>query len=130
MPFDLAEPYILEAERELGASLPVSYKTAMAQSNGGELEALDDVWQLHPIADSSDRKRLARTANHIIRETASMQGWARFPAGALAIGGNGTGDCLVFLRSANSFGPAVHLWSHETGQTELLARDFNELRGT
>jgi hypothetical protein len=129
MPFDLAEPFILEAERQLGASLPVSYKTAMSRSNGGEIEAADDVWQLHPIADTSDRKRLARTANHIIRQTASLQEWSKFPAGALAIGASGSGDCLVFLRGANSFGPAAHLWSHETGQTELLAEDFNELHG-
>ena len=127
MPFDLAETFILEAERQLGASLPSSYKTAMSRSNGGEIEAADDVWHLHPIADTSHRKRLARTANHIIRETESLREWSKFPAGALAIGANGSGDCLVFLRSANSLGPAVHLWSHETGQTELVAGDFNEL---
>lgn len=127
MPFDLAESFILAAERQLGASLPTSYKTAMARSNGGEVEAADDVWQLHPIADTSDRKRLARTANHIIGETSVLQSWAGFPAGALAIGANGSGDRLVFLRGATSFGPAVHLWSHETGQTEQLAEDFGEL---
>ncbi len=130
MPFDLTEPFILDTERQLGASLPVSYKTAMSRSNGGEIEALGVVWQLHPIADTSDRKRLARTANHIICETASLQSWSRFPPGALSIGANGSGDCLVFLRSVNSFGPAVHLWSHETGQTELLAQDFGELHRT
>jgi hypothetical protein len=127
MPFDLAESFILEAERRLGASLPASYKAAMARSNGGEIEALGDVWQLHPIADTSDRRRLARTANHIISETATMHGWKSFPVGALAIGGNGSGDCLIFLREADSFGPAVRVWSHETGETELLAHDFSEL---
>lgn len=130
MPFNLSETFILEAERRLGASLPFSYKTAMARSNGGEIEALDDVWQLYPIADTSDRKRMARTANHIILETASMQGWAKFPPNALAIGGNGSGDCLVFLRAAQSFSPAVHVWSHETGTSELLAQDFSELQRT
>jgi len=128
MPFDLGVPCIVEAERQLGASLPVSYKAAMSRSNGGEIEARDDVWQLHPIADTSDRKRLARTANHIIRETASAGAWPRFPAQALAIGANGSGDRLVFLRSAHAFGPAVHLGWHETGLTELLAEDFGELQ--
>jgi hypothetical protein len=127
MPFDLAESFILEAERRLGASLPASYKTAMARSNGGEIEALGDVWQLHPIADTSDRRRLARTANHIISETATMHNWSSFPVGALAIGGNGSGDCLIFLQETDAFGPAVYVWSHETGQTERLAHDFSEL---
>jgi len=129
MPFDLAESFIHEAERELGAKLPVSYTAAMAQANGGEVEVLDDVWQLHPIADTSDRKRLARTANHVIRETESLRGWARFPAGALAIAANGSGDQLVFLRGATSFESAVHLWSHETGELEQVAEDFSELQG-
>ena len=130
MPFDLAESFILDAERELGAKLPESYKAAMSRSNGGEIETLDDVWQLHPIADTSDRKRLARTANHVLRETAAMRGWAKFPEGAPAIAANGSGDQLVFLRGASSFESTVHLWSHETGDLEQLAEDFSELQGT
>lgn len=130
MPFDLAEPFILEVERQLGGSLPGSYKAAMSRSNGGEIEADDDLWQLHPIADTSDRKRLARTANHIIRETASACAWPTFPFGALAIGANGSGDRLVFLRSGNFFGPEVHIWWHETGNTQVFARDFSELQHT
>ncbi len=130
MPFDLEESFILEAERQLGANLPRSYTAAMARSNGGEVETQDDVWQLHPIADTSDRKRLARTANHIIRETASAKAWPRFPAGALAIGANGSGDHLIFLRSEQSFGPEVHIWWHETGEVQLLASNFGELQRT
>ena len=129
MPFDLAESFIEEAERELGAKLPASYRAAMVLANGGEVEVLDDVWQLHPIADTSDRKRLARTANHVLRENESLRGWTSFPASALAIAANGSGDQLVFLRSANSFESAVHLWSHETGELEQVAEDFSDLQG-
>jgi hypothetical protein len=128
MPFDLDELFILEAERELGTKLPASYRSAMAQLNGGEVEVADDVWQLHPIADTSERKRLARTANHILRETAVMQCWPRFPAAALAIAANGSGDRLVFIRGSAAFEPAVHLWAHETGELERIAEDFSELQ--
>jgi len=69
MPFDLAENFISETEELLGAKLPEFYRSSMLMSNGGELEIDDDVWQQYPIADTSDRKRLSRTANHIIKET-------------------------------------------------------------
>lgn len=130
MPFDLAESFILEAERALGARLPESYRSAMAQSNGGEVEILDDVWQLHPIADTSDRKRLARTANHILRETESLRSWPKFPPGALTIAANGSGDQLVLVRRADAFDPSVLLWSHETGELQKVASDFGELERT
>lgn len=130
MAFDLAESFILEAERQLGAALPASYRSAMARSNGGEVESLDDAWILHPIADATDRKRLARTANHIVRETQGMQEWQSFPADAVAIAANSSGDCLVFLRFGALFGPEVHLWSHETRELKLVAHDFSELPRT
>ena len=92
MPFDLAESFLLAAERELGASLPKSYRLAMLRENGGEIETDDDDWQQYPVADTSDRKRLSRSANHILKETESCRGWARFPENAVAIAGNGAGD--------------------------------------
>lgn len=128
MPFDLDEAFILEAEQELGARLPASYRRALARSNGGEIEAAGDVWQLHPIADRSDRKRIARTANHILREAAVLRDWPGFPVGALAIAANGSGDRLVLVRGPTAFEPAIHLWSHETGTLEPVAQDFGELR--
>src|SRR5262245_56147688 len=57
MPFDLAERFINVAEDELGAPLPYVYRQAMMASNGGEVCAYNDVWNLHPILDTSDRKR-------------------------------------------------------------------------
>lgn len=99
----------------------------MAQSNGGEVEADDDDWILHPIADTSDRKRLARTAKHIVRETAVSRQWRGFPQTGIAIGGNGAGDRLVFLKDGDTFGPQVFAWSHETGELQKVADDFGEL---
>jgi hypothetical protein len=97
MPFDLAEQFIIAVESVLGAALPEEYKKAMRLSNGGELEVNDDNWSLHPIADSSDRKRLARTAGHILAETKVCKGWPSFPENGLAIASNGSGDQLIFL---------------------------------
>jgi SMI1 / KNR4 family. len=128
MPFDLAETFVLAAERELGSPLPVSYRAAMLRENGGELETESDDWELYPIADTSDRKRLSRTANHIIKETQSWRGWPRFPEGALAIAGNGSGDQLVFLKEGVTFTPTVYAWSHETGAIAKVADDFAKLK--
>lgn len=127
MPFDLAESFILAAEQKLGAKLPESYRSSMLRENGGELETEEDAWQQYPIADTSDRKRLSRTANHIIKETESCSGWPNFPEGALAIAGNGGGDQLVLLKQGASFAPTVYVWSHETGELEKIADDFSEL---
>lgn len=105
MPFDLAENFISVAEELLQAKLPASYRSSMLMSNGGELEIEDDVWQQYPIADTSDRKRLSRTANHIIKETSHLKSWPGFPEEAVAIAGNGSGDQLVLLKEGTSFGP-------------------------
>ena len=127
MPFDLAESFIAATERELGAELPVSYKAAMALSNGGELEVAHEVWQLHPIADTSDRKRLARTANHIVLETSSLEAWPNFPANAVTIAANGSGDHLILMHKEGVFSSQVFRWSHETGALQKVAEDFHEL---
>lgn len=124
MPFDLAACFVEAAERELGSPLPAAYVAAMRVSNGGEIDALDDEWHHYPIADTSDRKRLSRTANHLIMETSSLQRWRTFPAGALAIAGNGSGDQLIFLRDSGRLTDAVHHWCHETGAVIRIADNF------
>jgi hypothetical protein len=35
--------------------------------------AYDDVWNLHPILDPSDRKHLKRSCNDVLRETEFMR---------------------------------------------------------
>lgn len=124
MAFDLAEAWIAETEARLGARLPASYRAAMMRRNGGSIEAEDEEWTLYPIRDGSDRKRLARTCNDILGETASCRAWDGFPATALAIGGNGGGDQLVFLRDGAAYGPALYRWRYETRALAALAADF------
>ena len=128
MPFDLSPSFVAEAERKLNCVLPATYKSAMLHSNGGELDVLDDDWQQYPIADTSDRKRTSRTANDIVKKTNLAQKWSSFPAGAVAIAGNGTGDQLVFLREDSKLGKSVFHWSHETGELSKVAKDYEELQ--
>lgn len=127
MPFDLNESFVAKAESVLGAPLPSSYRSAMLRSNGGELQVEGDTWVQYPIADTSDRKRTARTANHILHETQRCGAWPRFPKEALAIASNGSGDQLVLIQRGATFGLAVFLWSHETGSLREVAHDFSEL---
>lgn len=88
---------------------------------------LDDDWQLYPIADTSDRRRLARTANHVIKETHSLFRWPTFPTQGLAIAGSGSGDQLLLLREGAVFGDSVYHWSHESGALTKIANSFSEL---
>jgi hypothetical protein len=102
----------------------------MCRDNGGQVSTGTDVFNLFPILDSTDRKRIARTCNDIIRETASAREWPDFPLDALAIGANGGGDKLIFLPDpeAPRFADAVYWWDHETGNLQRVADAFEELR--
>ena len=128
MPFNLDEKYLQSAEEKLGAKLPDSYRGAMIVANGGEVASTLEDWYLYPIADTSDKKRLARTCNDVIKETEHMARWTRFPSQALAIANNGAGDQLLFLRSNDWFEAEVYCWSHETGELSKVAEDFAQLK--
>ncbi len=127
MPFPLAESYILDAESAIGSSLPPRYRAAIAKSNGGEVEAQYDTWRLHPLEDRSDRKRLARTAGHVVQETEQARKWANFPANVIAIASNGTGDFLVLRQQDSVFADTVYLWAHENGALSRIADNIDEL---
>jgi len=125
--FDLSEVYVAQAEVKLGARFPESYRRAMMEANGGEVATEEDDWQLYPILDSSDQKRLSRSCNDIVAETKNSAEWRGFPEQAVAIAANGSGDLLVLLKSGEEFDPAVYVWSHETGQLTKVKNDFSEL---
>ncbi len=128
MPFSLSEEYLVQTEIELGARLPLDYREAMKADNGGEASTTDDEWEFYPIKDTSDRKRLSRTCNHIINETESCRGFGNFPEEALAIAGNGLGDQMVFIKNSGQFLNTVYLWLHETGELHKLVASFNEIK--
>ena len=130
MPLPVDIKFVTDTERKLGVKFPLSFVVRMVKSNGGEISTPPDTWQLYPILDSSDRKRLARTCNDIVRETAQAKEWPHFPSHAVAIGGNGCGDQLVLLSQPDDptqLGHEVFWWDHETGKLDKVADDFSEL---
>ena len=99
------EECISAAERELGRDLPGPLRERLKRNNGGDIEVTgyssDDLgWELHPVFDSSDRKRATRSANHIVRETQEAHSVpeAAPPEESVVIAGNGTGDLLLLLK--------------------------------
>lgn len=128
MAFPLDMQFVKRAEAKLGRKLPLGYVAHMCRDNGGEVSAGTDFWNLFPIFDDSDRKRLKRTCNDIVRETASARQWPDFPNEALAIGNNGGGDLLVLLAEAEDrYTETVYWWDHETGDLHRVADGFEEL---
>jgi hypothetical protein len=129
MPFPIDIHFVKRAEAKLGRKLPLGYIAKMCRDNGGEVATGTEFWWLYPIFDDSDRKRLKRSCNDIIRETASARQWPAFPTNALAIGHNGGGDLLVFLDDPETdrYADAVYWWDHETGEVSQVADAFEEL---
>lgn len=103
MPFNLSEEQLAQTEKELGSKLPREYREAMKLDNGGEASTEEDDWEFYPIKDTSDRKRLSRTCNHIVSETESCKGFGNFPENAVAIASNGLGDQMVFLKESGQY---------------------------
>lgn len=107
MAFPVDEAAVMAEEEQLGRRLPGELRARLMRDNGGEVRAADDIWQLHPVFDRSDRRRIARTAGHILRETESAKKWWGFPDDAVAVAANGTGNQLVLLPGDDR----VHRWS-------------------
>lgn len=131
MPFAVDIEYVHEAEKTLKVKFPASFVVKMVRSNGGDVRtSVDSWWQLHPFQDSSDRKRLARTCNDIVRETQVARNRPGFPPSAVAIGENGGGDVLILLPQPDKpdlLAHEVYWWDHETDEIRKVANDFSEL---
>ena len=127
MAFPTTEEQLHRAEKEIGLALPSQLRARLLQENGGEISAGDDVWELFPVKDTSDRKRLARTANHLLRETEEARKWPDFPSEAVAIASNGTGNYLILRpadRASGALSETVFLWDHETGSADPVDVDW------
>ena len=127
MAFDLSEEQLQATEDEIGARFPESYRQQMMCSNGGRVDAESDCWNLIPLRDTSDRKRLSRTVNHVLVETKSFSGFQSWHENAFAIAENGTGDALVLLSDGVQIKPQVYYWCHEDGALKVVAEDFSSL---
>ena len=127
MPFPVEEQYIKETEKSLNIKLSTSFKNLMKKNNGGTIITDDDYWEIYPFFDKSDRKRLSRTCNHILKETLQAKEWSQFPSNAIAIANNGNGDLLVFLHENDISSDTIYLWSHELGTITKVADSFDLL---
>lgn len=129
MPFPVDEKYIIQAEQKLGLKFPPSFRAKMIRQNGGDVQTGRETWQLFPFLDRSDRTRLKRTCNDIVRETTSADEWEGFPTEAVAIGSNGAGDKLILLPAVDprQLQDSVFWWNHETREVLKIADDFREL---
>lgn len=124
MPFPVTAAEIAKTETKTGFTFPRGMKSKLSKNNGGEIELAGDCWQLIPFLDSSDRKRLARTCNDIIRETTRMRAWRGFPTDAFVVAQNGGGDYLIIRPTAEGstqLGETIYVWDHETGEHEPVA---------
>ena len=133
MPFPVEPKYIQAAEQALGIQFPPRFKARLSAENGGEIllepDNEDSSFTLLPVFDTSDKKRLRRTCNHIAKETASArESWHGFPAQAVLIGDNQCGDFLLLLpESPQQLGEAIFLWSSDGGELEQVASSIDDL---
>ncbi len=113
MAFPGSEELVAAAEGKLGRRLPEALRERLIRENGGEIRADRQLWTLYPVWDASNRKSIARTASHILRENhAHRRDWPEIlPGTHFAIADNGGGDLLVLGRD----GDDVYFWDHETG---------------
>jgi hypothetical protein len=124
MPFPTAEDCIQLAEDALGVRLPTALRDHLLIENGGEFTLCDRDWTLFPVEDTSDRKRAARTANHLVLETHSARDWRDFPPAAVAIAIDGSSNYLILLSEdgdSTALGTQVYLWDHEDGSVTPVA---------
>jgi hypothetical protein len=130
MPFPITAAEIAKTEAKTGFTFPYGLKSRLSKDNGGEVELANDCWQLIPFLDGSDRKRLARTCNDIVRETDQMRRWRGFPADAFVVAQNGGGDYLIIRAEAEGstqLGEAIYLWDHETGKHEQITNSIDSI---
>lgn len=119
MALPTTDAVIAETEAELAVRLPAWLRERLMRDNGGELAAADDVWTLFAAFDRRDRKRMSRSAVCLTKELPAARAWVGFPANAVPIGSNGSGDLLVLLPTADDQGvlaPNPFRWDHETGR--------------
>lgn len=121
MPFPVDEKWINEAESKLNVSLPLSYRQSISKENGGHITINEETWDLYPIWDKSNKKRIKRTCNDIVHETEVCNDCFGFPPEAVAIASNGCGDQLILLpeeKGSKKMQDIIYCWSHETGDYE------------
>lgn len=122
MAFTTTAACIDAAEDELGVAFPLPLRRRWLAENGGALLAAGRHWELFPVRDTSDRRRLKRTANHVVLETTLGRGWPGFPARGVAIARDGGGDLLILLPAPDpsaGLDDRVFIWRHGVDEPPL-----------
>ncbi|WP_430409489.1 SMI1/KNR4 family protein [Kordia sp.] len=128
MPFPIEEKYILKIETDLNVKFPAEFKNRMIQLNGGEIVTRKYAFGLYPFFDTSDRKRISRTCNHIGLETKNAREWNGFPKNAIAIGSDGSGDQIVLTHNGDGIlTNEIYFWNHETRHVKKIAESILQL---
>jgi hypothetical protein len=113
MAYPVAEARILEAEAQLGRVLPARLCARLLRNNGGSAQSEEDDWELFPVCDPTDHRTMRKTANHLVAETkVARSRWPGFPADAVTVASNGSGDLLVLRPGSDK----IEVWHHETGE--------------
>jgi hypothetical protein len=107
-----SEDLIAAEEARLGRVLPADLRARLERTNGGDVVFHDETWTLFPVWDATTKRSAGRTASHIARETASIEGAMGdlFPPGATAVADNDAGDYLLIDRDGRTL-----VWRPETG---------------
>lgn len=124
MAFPTDESRIRAAEEALGRSFPDALRQRLMTENGGEIDDVDEgYWFLYPVYDNSDRRRLARSANHVVKETETWRSEAHgFPPDAVAVADDQEGNAIILLPGDDRF----YLWDHEQPDPEPIELIFDE----
>ena len=121
MPFPVSEALLAQTEQALARMLPEPLRQRLKRDNGGTIVVTGEEYRLHPILDDSHRRRIARTANHVVRETAQARQRHGFPRDAVSIARVDYGNHLVILPGSGK----IHIWDHETGFVRAVAVDWD-----
>ena len=126
-PFPGSEALVVEAEARLGRRLPPDLRNRLIVDNGGEINAMGESWLLFPVWDPTNRKTMARTADHVVRENEALRReWKdALPPGYLTVAENGGGDYLVLAPGRDD----VLAWDHETGEARPVTVDWRPFIG-
>jgi len=123
-PFSEAE--LSRAESELGVSFPAWYREWWLEGQGFGIELEGCLWFLHPVVGTryGSRRELG-----VAGETTRARAHAAWPAGAIKIGFDGGGGCLV-LRPSHETEFELGYWGGRHGaqfvsHVEGAAGDFN-----
>jgi hypothetical protein len=130
MAFPVDRTHVKAAEAKLGVTFPLGFVSRMAKNNGGDVLIAGELFCLFPFFDTTDRTRIKRTCNDVVRETSLARQAPGFPGDAVAIGSNGTADRLILLPSVSQparLQDAVCLWHHDTDEVMKVADDFTDL---